>query len=146
MRHSGKKLLSGLFAFVMIFTLFSTSASAAVYSSEYLNAYRAIMTPDPGGKLTITVDVIGVGYMPKIGAKTIYLYESTNGTDFTRIKIYRSSAYPKMMGSGTFFYEDVVVYNGTPGNYYYAKVYVYAGDETGYDQKDCDTAIKRAFA
>lgn len=145
MRHSGKKFLSGLFALVMVFTFLSTSASASVYSSAYLNCYRAGITPEENGAMVITVDVTGVGYMTEIGAKTIYLYESTNGTDFTRVKIYRSSAYPQMMGSGTNFYEDVVTYQGTPGYYYYARVYVYAANENGSDEKVYETAARQAI-
>lgn len=145
MKHVGKRFLSGLFAVVMVFTLLSMSASASVRSSAYLNSYRAILTSESGGELTITVDVVGVGYMSKIGAKTIYLYESANGTDFTRVKTYRSSAYPKMMGSGTNFYEDVVTYQGTPGYYYYASVYVYAANENGSDEKNCETTVERAI-
>ena len=49
-----------------------------------------------------------------------------------------------MMGSGSLFYEDVITYQGTPGRYYYATAYVYAGDDTGGDQRTCDTAVKMA--
>lgn len=146
MRHFGKKVLSGLFAFVMIFTLFCTSASAGVYSSAYLNSYRAGVTPKSGEKIVVTVDVTGVGYMPELGAKTIQMYESQDGANFTRVKTYRSSAYPKMMGSGTSFYEDVITHQGTAGYYYYARVTVYAGNENGSDERTFDTPAVRAIA
>ena len=143
MKHFGKKLLSVFFALMMISSILCTSVSAR--SSAYLNGYRAGITPKSGGKLVITVDVTGVGYMPEIGAKTIYVYESSNGTDFHWVATYESSDYSQMMGSGSIFYEDVITHQGTPGLYYCATVFVYAGNSTGGDERYYDTAIKKAI-
>ena len=77
MNRLGKRLLSGIFALVMISSLLCTTASASVQSSAYLDGYRAGLTADPHGEMVISVDVSGVGYMPEIGAKTIYVYESS---------------------------------------------------------------------
>lgn len=143
LKHFGKKLLSVFFALMMISSILCTSVSAR--SSAYLNGYRAGITPKSGGKLVITVDVTGVGYMPEIGAKTIYVYESSNGTDFHWVATYESSDYPQMMGSGSIFYEDVITHQGTPGLYYCATVFVYAGNSTGGDERYYDTAIKKAI-
>lgn len=145
MKHSGKKLLSAFFALMMISSILCTSVSASARSSAYLNGYRAGITPESGGKLVITVDVTGVGPMSEIGAKTIYVYESSNGTDFHWVATYESSDYPIMMGSGGVFYKDVITHQGTPGLYYCATVCVYAGNSTGGDERYCDTAIKKAI-
>lgn len=51
-----------------------------------------------------------------------------------------------MIGSGTFYYEDVITYQGTVGLYHYAKVYVYAGNNTGGDERTYATNIARAKA
>ena len=130
----------------MIFSLLCTTASAAVQSSAYLDGYSVMLTADPHGAMVITVDVTGVGYMPTIGAKTIYVYESTDGVDFHWVATYESSKYPKMMGSGSIFYEDVITHYGTPGLYYCATACVYAGNSTGGDERYCDTAIRQARA
>lgn len=144
MRHWGKRLFSGIFALVMIASLLCTAASAAVQSSAYLDGYRAVMTADPHGKMVITVDVTGVGYMPEIGAKTICVYESTDGERFHWVATYESEDYPKMMGSGSIFYKDVITHQGTVGRYYYATAFVYAGDSTGGDERSYDTNIAQA--
>ncbi|WP_300415582.1 hypothetical protein [uncultured Oscillibacter sp.] len=146
MNRLGKRLLSGIFALVMISSLLCTTASASVQSSAYLDGYRAGLTADPHGEMVISVDVSGVGYMPEIGAKTIYVYESSDGTDFHWVATYESSDYPKMMGSGTLFYEDVITHQGTVGLYYYAKVFVYAGNSSGGDERVYNTAIRQARA
>lgn len=144
LKHSGKKLLSAIFALVMISSILCTSVSAR--SSAYLNGYRAGITPESGGKLVVTVDVTGVGPMSEIGAKKIFVYESLDGQSFYWVATYESSDYPIMMGSGGVFYKDVITHQGTVGRYYYAKANVYAGNSTGGDERYCNTAIKRAIA
>ena len=146
MKRLGKRLLSGIFALVMISSLLCTVASASVKSSAYLDAYRAMLTADPRGSMVVTVDVSGAGYMPELGVKAIYVYESTDGKSFTRIATYKSDDYPEMMGSGTVYYEDVITFQGVIGRYYYAKACVYAGDSTGSDERCCNSAIRQAKA
>lgn len=146
MKYFGKRFLSGILALMMISSLLCTAASANVKSSAYLNGYSAMLTADRGGEMVITLDVTGVGYMPKLGANTICVYESTNGTDFHWIATYEKKDYPEMMGSGTSFYEDVITFQGVVGRYYYATAFVYAGNSSGGDERACDTAIKRARA
>lgn len=146
MRRFLKKFLSGFLTVLMVSSILCTFAAATTQSSEYLSAYRVGLTPKSGGKLVISLDVTGVGYMPEIGANKIYLYESTDGINFTRIEIFRSSEYPKMMGSGTIYYKDVLTYQGVVGRYYYATAFVYAGNSTGGDERTCDTTVERAKA
>ena len=88
MKRLGKRLLSGIFALVMISSLLCTAAFASVKSSAYLDAYRAMLTADPRGSMVITVDVTAVGDKPELGVKAIYVYESTNGVDFHWIRTY----------------------------------------------------------
>lgn len=146
MKRFGRRFLSGILALIMISSILCTAASASVQSSAYLNGYSVMLTADPHGEMVITLDVTGVGYMPELGAKTIYVYESTDGKLFHRFATYESDDYPEMMGSGTFFYEDVITFQGVVGRYYYAKAYVYAGDSTGGDERGCESATKRARA
>ena len=141
-----KKILSAFLLLCMLSGLFCVSANAAARSSNYLDGYRAVLTPTGGGKIVITVDVDGLTSMTQIGASKIHLYESTDNANFTRIKTYNYANYPSMMGSGKHFFEDVVTYNGTAGRYYYAIVYCYAGNSTGYDQKAYTTSIVRAVS
>lgn len=146
MTRFGKRFLSGILALMMVSSLLCTAASATVQSSAYLDGYRVVLTPKSNGKMVITVDVTGVGYMPELGAKTIYVYESTDGKLFHRFATYESDDYPEMMGSGSIFYEDVITFQGVVGRYYYAKAYVYAGDSTGGDERGCESATKLARA
>lgn len=146
MRHFGKRLLSGIFAVIMISSLLCTAASATVKSSAYLDSYGAVITPKAKGFISVTVDVSGVGYMTEIGATTIYIYESTDGKYFTNVAKYESSVYPQMMGTGSDYYETPITYMGKVGRYYYASVWVYAANENGSDERHCISAVKQAIA
>lgn len=144
MKHFAKSLLSLFLTVGMLSVFLSTSAMAR--SSAYLDGYRVVMTPESNGRLVISADVSGVGRLPEIGVKTIYVFESRNGEDFTCVKTYESSDYPEMMGSGSFYYEDIFTYQGKVGYYYYVKAFVYAGDSNGGDERSCNSAIKQARA
>lgn len=146
MKRLGKRLLSGIFALVMISSLLCTVASASVKSSAYLDAYRAVLTAKSNGVMLISADVTAVGRMPEVGVKTIYVYESTDGVDFHWIRTYECEDYPEMMGSGGIYFEDIITFQGVVGRYYYAKACVYAGDSTGGDERYCNTAIRQAKA
>lgn len=138
------KIISFILLICLSASLLCVGASAR--SSNYLDLYGVVLTPQSEGKIAITVDVDGIRSMTQIGATTVYLYESTNGTDFTRIKTYDYEKYPIMMGSGRHFYKDIATYNGVAGRYYYAIGYCYAGDETGHDEKPYTTSVVRAKA
>lgn len=133
MKKIGKRTFAFILAVCMASCLLCVGASAR--TSDYLDSYRASITPTGGGKLVITVDVDALGRMTEIGATTIYLYESNSNGGFTRIKTYSSDDYPFMLGSGTYFYEDLFTYNGVVGRQYYVKAFCYAGNSTGSDEK-----------
>ncbi len=109
-------------------------------SSAYLNSYMAGTYIDSDGTVTVSVSVSAVVNATQIGARDIYLYESTNGVDFVCVKHFNYSNYPNMMGSGWYYQRDAVTYNGTYGRYYFANVYVYAADSTGSDSRLYSTA------
>ena len=146
MKYSNKRLLPLFLAACMIASLLCPAAIAAVKSSSYLDSYRATVTAQSGGRMAITVDVIGCGVMDEIGASAIYLYESQDNVNFYQVGTYSHNNYPAMMVSNSFHYYDTpITYNGTPGYYYKASVYVYAGKNGGGDQRNYLTASKRAI-
>lgn len=137
------KILSCLLLACILSSLLCVSASAR--SSNYLDLYGVVLTPKGGGKIVITIDLDGLRTMTQIGATTIFLYESTNSTGFTRIKTYNYEDYPTMMGSGKHFCGDAITYQGVAGRYYYAIGYCYAGDSTGHDERSYTTSIVKAI-
>ena len=144
MKITVRRFTSLLLTLCMVSAMITTFASAR--SSAYLDSYRAGCNPRSNGELAIWVDVSGTKpKMDRIGADKIYLYESTDGTNFTRVKIFKSADYPNMMVSNAGeYYKTAVTYPSTQGNYYYAVVYVYAEYNGGSDTKIYETSTKRA--
>lgn len=147
MKNSSKRILSFLLTLCVISSLSAVIALAAVQSSDYLDSYRATVVAQSGGRIVILVDVSGCGIMDEIGANAIYLYESQDNVNFYRVGTYNHNDYPAMMTSdSTDYYDTPVTYSGTPGYYYKASVYVYAGKNGGGDQRNYLTESKRAIS
>ncbi len=146
MRRSGRRVISGILALIMICSVLCTSASAATYSSLYLNSYSGSVLPDKNGVVVISAHVTGRGFMDEIGVKTIFLYESEDGKDFHRVALYESTDYPVMMGSGTVFNRDLFRYQGIVGRYYVASIYAYAGKDGNGDMRNYTTTMIMAKA
>ena len=139
-----KRILCAALAVCMLTGILTTMASATERSSAYLDGYRAFLTAKGNGKVSVTVDVSGRGYMTEIGAETIYIYESTDDVDFTLVATYEAEDYPDMLGSGSFYYETPIIHEGTSGRYYYAVVYAYAGNANGGHSRRYETVSIRA--
>lgn len=144
MKRFVKSILCGALAVCLLSTLLCSAVS--IRSSAYLDDYGATITPDHGGKIVVTADISGVGWQPKIGVTTVYIYESRDDKSFTRVATYNYEDYPEMMGSGMDYCEDVVTYPGKVGYYYIASVYCYAGNDSGGDERNYTTSSKRAIA
>lgn len=143
-----KKSMKRIVAMVLTVALFSCMgcAFAAMRSSAYLDSYGAAVYANSGAKIIVNVDVDGAGYMTKLGATSVTIYESTDNVDFDPVRTYYDEDYPELMGSGLHFNEDVITYQGTAGRYYCAAVYFYAEDSTGSDSRFYMTSSVRAIS
>ena len=145
MKHGFKR--RGLCLLLALCMIGSLCISAFARSSPTLDAYRAICTAGSGGRIDITIDVSGVADMDKIGATTIYLYESRDGESYYFVKRFDSSAWPKMMTYNTDdYYATPVYYNGVAGRYYMATAYFYAELDGVSDTKRYETSAVRAVS
>lgn len=144
MKFSIRRFTSLILSLCLVLAMITTFAAAR--SSAYLSMYSAGCNPRSGGEIAIWVDVTGTkAKMDCLGADKIYLYESTDGTNFTRVKIFNRSDYPNMtVTNANNYYKTAVTYQGTVGNYYYAVVYVYAEYNGGSDTKTYETSTKQA--
>lgn len=143
-----KKTTQRIFCLIiMILCTFSTMTTAFARSSSTLSAYRAGCAAESGGKIAVWIDVTGkYPRMDRIGSDAIYLYESTDGTNFTIVKSFDSEDYPAMLTTNTIsYYKTVVTYQGVPGRYYFAAVYCYAEKDGISDSKRYETADVQAI-
>jgi len=131
-----KKVVRAL-ALVLVFAMcFGASAYAVepqpddsisiLRSSLYLSSYSAYIWTD-GRTIYPMYDVAATGYMDEIGALTIILKESTDGTTWSTVKTFNYSDYNNMLGYNRMIYTSYVSYTGVIGRYYKAYVTVWAG-------------------
>lgn len=113
-------------------------------ASSYLSAYKAYISPVGNGKIEVWFSVSGVNLMDKIGAATIVLKQSSNGTSWTTVKTFQAESYSGMLATDKMSYTSHVSYSGTAGKYYQAIVTVYAEKGSGSDSRLVTTATKKA--
>ena len=136
-----------LFALVLVMSISSISAVwDEARSSLYLGVYRAWLTAEGAGKISVVVDVQAVTTMDEVGASMIELFESADGgRTWNSVRMYFKSIHPEMVVEDDYWYYDAPVeYQGIVGRKYFACVTVYAADHTGYDEKEYNTSIVTA--
>lgn len=147
MKAPWKRLFSTLMTLCILSSILCTAASAVtVRSSAYLDSYGCSVTAKSGGKMVVSASVHAIINATEIGATDVYIYESSDDVYYTCVEEYHAEDYPEMLDSGRHFNSDVATYEGTPGKYYYAVVYVYAGNSTGGDTRRYETACVRAIS
>ena len=115
----------------------------AIQASDYLAEYTAYICAMGGGDLEIWFEITGTDYWADIGVLTIYLYESTDNSNFYWVKTFQFTDYESMLWHDNYFCVDYVPYEGVPGRYYKAYVQVWAGPEDGGDTRYFWTPVER---
>lgn len=112
-------------------------------ASAYLTDYTAYICAMGDGDLEIWWEVCGTRTLADVGVLTIYLYESTDNSNFYWVETFRFTECPQMLVHDDYFCMDCVSYEGVPGRYYKAYVQVWAGPEDGGDQRYIWTPVER---
>ena len=87
----------------------ATLETVSPRASDYLAAYTAYICAMGGGDLEIWFEVTGTDYWADIGVLTIYLYESTDNSNFYWVDTFHFSDYPNMLWHNDFACVDNVV-------------------------------------
>ena len=97
-------------------------------ASAYLAGYTAYICAMGDGELQIWFTVTGTRDQEYLGALSVYLYESTDGENWTWIETYLHSDYGHMLARNTYFHGAHVDYHdAVPGRYYKAYVGIWGG-------------------
>lgn len=104
-------------------------------ASDYLSSYNAYPYAAGAGKVQIWFNVTGTRTMDDIGALTIQVYESEDGSSWTWVQSYTNANYPRMLGHDTVYYSGHVDYQGRTGRYYKAYVCLWAGKDGAGDTR-----------
>ena len=151
MRSSKKTVFFRVVAFCLLLTLTvpcyakaATPDTMQPYASNYLDMYNTYICAMGSGKLEIWYTVVADTTMDEIGVLSIILYESSNKTNWTRVKTYSHENYSSMLIEDDWAYSSCVSYNGTVGKYYKAYVCIWAGKNGSGDTRYMWTPIERA--
>lgn len=135
---------------LLVIALFPVCANAATpetvqpYASNYLDSYNSYVCAMGSGKLQIWFTVVGDTDMDEIGALSIFLYESSDKTNWTQVKTYLHENYSSMLAEDDWVHSSYVSYNGTAGKYYKAYVCLWAGKNGSGDTRYMWTSVERA--
>lgn len=121
----------------------ATRETISPYASAYLASYTAYICAMGDGDLEIWFEVLGTRTWADIGVLTVYLYESTDNSNFYRVDTFRFTDYPNMLWHDNSICMDHVDYEGVPGRYYKAYVHIWAGPEDGGDGRYIWTPVER---
>ena len=132
------KYHSWLFKIIILILVFSLitpySVMAATvdgvqpYASKYLTSYNTyIYRVGTNGVIHIWFDVMGIGDMDEIGVLSIILYESTDNTNWTRVKTFSHENYSSMLAEDDWYHASYVSYQGSTTKYYKAYVCIWGG-------------------
>lgn len=133
-----------------VMLVISPVASAAMVNpvepraSDYLDSYQTYIYPAGGGEIQVWFDVTADDYMDELGALCVYLYESTDGVNWSWVKTFSHEYYSNMLLEDDIFHMDHVTYQGVAGRYYKAYVGIWAGRNGAGDIRYLWTSAKRA--
>lgn len=141
------RLVAVVLVVALLSPMYASAASIETVqprASYYLDSYNTYICTMGSGKLQIWYTVVGVTDMDEIGVLNIRLYESTDNTNWTRVKTYSYVDYSTMLAEDDFVHSSYVSYNGTAGKYYKAYVCIWAGKNGSGDTRYMWTPVERA--
>lgn len=104
------------------------SDSIMPLASYYLDAYSAYVYVTANGQVQVWFDVMGTDTMDEIGTLTIKLYESSDGTNWTRVETFLHDSTSGMLFYGDDYISSHVSWSGgSTSKQYKAYVCVWAG-------------------
>ena len=129
---------------VVIALIIPMDASALVQprASDYLSTYNAYVYLPGTGEVRVYFNVDGTGYMDELGALSIKIYESTDGTNWTWKKTFTHDSTPGMLSYNDDYHSGYVSYSGVAGRYYKAYVCIWSGKDGKGDTRYFYTSAK----
>lgn len=144
-----KSLGIRLLAILLVATLIiPVGASAAVhetvqpFASSYLSSYSAYVYLPGGDEVRVYFNVSGTGTMDELGALTIELWESPNGSDWDWVETFNHDTTSGMLSYNDNYHSGYVSYDGTAGYYYKAYVGIWGGKNGSGDSRYFWTSVK----
>lgn len=122
---------------VCLLVVFASLAAIPAYAQEAnarasteLSSYRAYCTKMSSTSVAATFQVIGTDALDEIGANTVKIQYSSDGTNWTTAKTFRKADYPSMVDHNTSAHAKTLTATVPSGKQYRAYVEFY-GEKDG---------------
>ena len=139
------KRLIRIICLVMIFSMIAAVPAYALEqsqrASDFFSSFKAYCYTSSSGQLAVYFKVIATGSMDELGASTIKVQRSSDGTNWSTVKTFTKDVYPQMKGTTTVAHATTLYCTKTSGYYYRAYVDFYAKNSTGTGSYGYYTAI-----
>ena len=139
------RFIASLLIFSFIVPVYAQAAeteSVQTRASAYLDNYAAYVYLPGNGQVQVYFDVTGTGTMDELGALSIRIYESTDGSNWTWKKTFTHDSTAGMLSYNDYFHYGCVTYNGVVGRYYKAYVCIWGGKNGQGDTRYFWTSVK----
>ena len=122
---------------VCLLVVFATLAAIPAYAQEAtpraskeLSSYRAYCTKKTSTSVVVSYQVFGANILDEIGANTIKVQYSSDGTNWTTAKTFQKASYPSMVNYNTGAHAGTLTATVPAGMQYRAYV-VFYGEKDG---------------
>ena len=139
-----KRLLSLLFAVLLLASMTMAAYAADTRASAYFSATSVRAYARSGGKILFEVDINATHTMQEVGASEIYVYEQQDDGSWDNVYTFTMDEHAYLIETNSMGACVDATYQGTVGKNYYAAVACYARDSEGYECLYFETPVVTA--
>ena len=139
-----KRLLSLLFAVLLLASMTMAAYAADTRASAYFSATSVRAYAKSGGKILFEVDINATHTMQEVGASEIYVYEQQDDGSWDNVYTFTMDEHAYLIETNTAGAFVDATYQGTVGKNYFGTVVCYARDSAGAEGLYFDTPVVTA--
>lgn len=121
------RFIALLLAMAMVAPTGVQAAGITPRASSYLDSYNAYIYLPGDGEVQVYFRVEGTSTMDELGALTIMIYESINGSTYSWKKTFSHDTTPGLLSYNDDYHSGCVSYSGVEGRSYKAYICVWGG-------------------
>lgn len=144
-RSAAVRFTALFLAIVLTVPLFGSAAATETVqprASAYLTSYCAYVYLPGDGEVRVYFNVTGTGRMDELGALSIQIHESIDGTIWYWKDTFMHDLTPGMLSYNDNYHSGYVSYDGIRGRYYKAYVCIWGGKDGDGDTRYFWTSVK----
>ena len=139
-----KRLLSLLFAMLLLVSLSTASYAVDARASDYFSYTSVRAYAKSGGKILFEVDIDATHTMQEVGASEIFVFEQQDDGSWDNVYTFTMDEHSYLIETNDIGACVDATYQGTVGKNYYAAVACYAKDSSGSEKLIFDTPVVTA--